>query len=195
MNDWEIESAKLYQPELSAKEIDDILYRVHDLRVHQAIQYYSVFISYSTKDKEFAQRLNDDLQNNGVRCWFASEDIRGGKKLHEQIDVAIRTQDRLLLILSENSMESEWVKMEIANARKKEMKEKRRVLFPISLVDFAKVREWKCFDADMGKDSAREIREYFIPDFSNWQEGESYRPAFERLLKDLQAREGTDNGI
>jgi hypothetical protein len=56
-----------------------------------------------------------------------------GKKLHEQIDEAIRLYDRLLLILSEHSMESEWVKTEIANARKREMREKRRMLFPMSL--------------------------------------------------------------
>jgi hypothetical protein len=30
-----------------------------------------------------------------------------------------------------------------------------------------RVREWRCFDGDTGKDSAREIREYFIPNFSN----------------------------
>ena len=30
------------------------------------------------------------------------------------------------------------------------------------------------FDADPGIDSAREIREYFIPDFSNWKDHDSY---------------------
>jgi hypothetical protein len=189
LSDWEIESAKLYREGLSAKEVDDILYRVHDLRVHQAIQYYSVFISYSTKDQAFAKRLYDDLQNNGVRCWFAPEDMQGGKKIHEQIDAAIWTQERLLLILSESSMNSEWVKTEIAKARKKEVAEKRRVLFPIGLVPFQKIKEWECFDADVGKDSAREIREYFIPDFSQWEEEKVYRPAFGKLLGDLLAKE------
>jgi hypothetical protein len=109
-------------------------------------------------------------RTRGVRCWFAPHDIKGGKKIHEQIDEAIRIYDRLLLILSEASMESEWVKTEIANARQKEVNQKRQVLFPISLVPYASVRQWKCFDADTGKDSAREIREYFIPDFSNWRD-------------------------
>jgi hypothetical protein len=43
------------------------------------------------------------------------------------------------------------------------------MLFRITLVPFARVKEWKCFDADTGIDSAREIREYFVPDFSNWK--------------------------
>ena len=45
---------------------------------------------------------------------------------------------------------------------------------PIRLVDFEKLRDWENFDADTGKDSAREIREYFIPDFSNWKNHDSY---------------------
>jgi hypothetical protein len=61
------------------------------------------------------------------------------------------------------------VKTEIAHARQKEVTQRRQVLFPISLVSFSVIRDWKCFDADTGKDSAREIREYFVPDFTKWK--------------------------
>jgi uncharacterized protein YjbI with pentapeptide repeats len=155
--------------------------------LEEAIQFYSCFISYSTKDQDFADRLFADLQSKGVRCWFAPHHIAAGKKIHEQIDEAIRLHDRLLLILSPASMESEWVKTEIGRARNREMKEKRRVLFPISLVDFQCLRDWTCFNGDIGKDSAREVREYFIPDFSQWKSHEPYQHAFERLLRDLKA--------
>ena len=121
--------------------------------------------------------------------------MQGGKKVHEQIDEAIRLHDKLLLILSPHSMESEWVKTEIANARKRELRDpegvlKRRVLFPIRLAPFETLRDWECFDADTGKDSAREIREYFIPDFSNWTNPAAYSKAFDRLLKDLHGKAG-----
>ena len=155
--------------------------------VGRPIEYYSCFISYSTHDQEFAERLHADLQAKGVRCWFAPHDIKGGRKIHEQIDEAIRLHDRLLLILSEHSMSSEWVKTEIAKARKREVKEGKRVLFPVRLVGFETLRDWECFDGDTGKDSAREIREYFIPDFSNWKDHDSYQTAFQRLVRDLKA--------
>jgi uncharacterized protein YjbI with pentapeptide repeats len=155
--------------------------------LNDAIQFYSCFISYSTADQAFAERLHADLQANGVRCWFAPHNVRSGKKLHEQIDEAIRLYDRLLLILSEASMNSEWVGTEIAYARQKEQRERRKVLFPISVVAFERIREWKCFDADNGKDSAREVREYFVPDFSNWKDHDEYKQAFDRLLRDLKA--------
>ncbi len=159
----------------------------------QAIEYYSCFISYSTKDQEFADRLHADLQSKGVRCWFAPHDIRGGKKVHEQIDDAIRLHDRLLLILSKHSMESEWVRTEIAKARNREVRDKRRVLFPIRLVPFDTLRDWEYFDSDTGKDSAREIREYFVPDFSDWKNHDSFQGAFQHLLRDLKASDSGDS--
>lgn len=67
--------------------------------VANPIEFYSCFISYSTKDQAFAERLHADLQSKRVRCWFAPHDIRSGKKLHDQIDEAIRLHDKLLLIL------------------------------------------------------------------------------------------------
>ncbi len=153
-----------------------------------AINFYSCFISYSTDDQDFAQRLHNDLQSQGVRCWFAPHDIQGGKKIHEQIDEAIRLYDKLLLILSPASMNSEWVKTEIAKARKREVRGNRRMLFPLRLVDLETLRNWECFDGDTGKDSAREIREYFIPDFSAWKtDHDAYKKAFDRLLRDLKA--------
>jgi uncharacterized protein YjbI with pentapeptide repeats len=156
--------------------------------VGTGIEFYSLFISYSTLDQQFTDRLYADLQVNGVRCWFAPHDMRSGKKIHEQIDEAIRAHDKLLLVLSPASMASEWVQTEISKARKRESAERRRILFPIRLCPFETLRDWECFDADAGKDSAREIREYFIPDFSNWNDNEAYRLAFEKLLSDLHGK-------
>ena len=156
--------------------------------VGTAIEFYSCFISYSTKDQEFAERLHNDLQANNVRCWFAPHDMAGGKKINEQIDEAIRLHDKLLLILSPDSMKSPWVETEISKARKREVRDDRRVLFPVLLVDFETLKNWECFDADTGKDSAREIREYFIPDFSDWKSHDSYQKALKGLLKNRRQR-------
>jgi len=167
--------------------VPDQLIEFIDKIKKRPIEYYSCFISYSTKDQTFADRLYADLQAKGVRCWFAPHDIMGGRKIHEQIDEAIRVHDKLLLILSEQSMASDWVGTEIANAREREAREKKQLLFPITIAPFEDVKKWKLFDADRGKDSAREIREYFIPDFSRWKEHDSYQAALEGLVKGLKA--------
>jgi len=44
----------------------------------------------------------------------------GGKKLYQQIDEAKRVHEKVLLILPAESMSSEWVKTELAKARKRE---------------------------------------------------------------------------
>lgn len=117
--------------------------------------------------------------------------MKAGEKLSTQIDRAIQLHDRLLLVLSEDSLESEWVMTEIRKARKAEIRENRQKLFPIRLVSFEKLQEWECFDADSGKDLAVEVREYFIPDFSNWKNHDVFETAFGKLLTDLREAEGS----
>jgi len=56
------------------------------------------------------ERLHEDLQNKNVRCWFAQHDVQGGKKRHEQIDEAAQVLEKVLPILSEHGMSSDWKK-------------------------------------------------------------------------------------
>ena len=116
----------------------------------------------------------------------------------EQIDRPIQVNDRRLLALSEHSMNSEWVKTEIRKARHAELRLpkssetsevfSRQKLFPIRLVSIDRIRDWSCFDADTGKDLAVELREYHIPDFSNWKNHDAFESAFADLLCDLRAQ-------
>ena len=156
------------------------------------IQYQSCFIRYSSQDEEFARRLHEKMRGEKLRVWFAPEDMQGGKKLIEQIDRAIQVNDRLLLVLSEHSLNSEWVQTEIRKARQSELREQRQKLFPIRLVSIDRIRDWNCFDADTGKDFAVELCEDHIPDFSNWKNHDAFESAFESafadLLRDLRAQ-------
>lgn len=77
--------------------------------------------------------------------------------LLEQINRAIHIHDRLLLILSPDSINSEWIKREIDKTRKREAQESRDVLFPISLVSYDALRSWEYLDPDTGKDVGKEI--------------------------------------
>jgi uncharacterized protein YjbI with pentapeptide repeats len=156
------------------------------------IQFHSCFISYSSKDEQFAGRLHARMRQAGLRVWYAPEEMKGGRVLREQIFNAIQMHDKLLLVLSENSLRSDWVMTEIRRAKKTGREENRRKLFPIRLVDMKAIQEWECFDADGGKDLAAEVREYFIPDFSNWKEHDAFEAAFDRLLRDLKAEEKRD---
>ncbi|MCB9106872.1 MAG: toll/interleukin-1 receptor domain-containing protein [Anaerolineales bacterium] len=142
-------------------------------------QYYSCFISYSSKDKEFAEQLYRDLRNAGVHCWFAPEDLKTGEVIRASIENSIRKYDKLLIILSENSLSSDWVASEVEAAQEEERKRHNRtILFPIRLDD-------EIMDTDEAW--AAEIRRTrHIGDFSQWQDHDAYYQAFERLLWDLK---------
>lgn len=65
---------------------------------------------------------------------------------------------------------------------------KRHVLFPIALVPFSDIRTWEQFNADLGEDIAREIREYFVRDFSAWNTNhDAYQQAFEKVVGALNS--------
>jgi len=62
------------------------------------------------------------------------------------------------------------------------------MLFQITIARFEEVQKWKLKDADRGRDSAREIREYYIPDFSSWErDAAGYQREFEKLVAALKA--------
>ena len=142
-------------------------------------QFYSCFISYSNKDKGFADRLYADLQKKGVRCWFAPEDMKTGARIRQSIDKSIRLHDKLLLILSKHSIDSEWVEKEVETAFEEERKRKNTVLFPLRL-DRSVMNTDQSWASDI-----RQTRH--IGDFTLWKDNKSYNEAFARLVRDLQA--------
>jgi hypothetical protein len=147
----------------------------------EPIQFYSCFISYSSKDHEFAERLYADLQAKNVRCWFAPEEMKIGDRIRPRIDEAIRVHDKLLLVLSESSVKSTWVEAEVEAALERERKQERAVLFPIRLDDAVKEAEAKQAWA------AHIRRTQHIGDFRGWKDHDKYMKSFERLMRDLKA--------
>jgi hypothetical protein len=143
------------------------------------IQFYSCFISYSSQNRPFAERLNADLQARGVRCWFDEKDLKTGDKIRDRITEAIRVHDKLMLVLTQQSIASDWVEGEVEAALERERMEKKTVLFPIRL-DEAVIESQKGWAAHI-----RQTRR--ISDFRGWENHGQYQVAFARLLKDLEA--------
>jgi uncharacterized protein YjbI with pentapeptide repeats len=151
----------------------------------QSIEYYTCFISYSSKDQKFAERIYADLQSKGVRCWFAPEDMKTGDKIRYRIDESIRLYDKLLLILSEASVTSQWVEHEVETAIGKELEGKPNVLFPVRLDDAV-------MESKGGWASHIRLTRH-ITDFSHWKDHDQYQQAFAPLLRDLKAESSKQN--
>jgi hypothetical protein len=177
LSDWEIEATRLYQPDLSSQKISDILYRIHDLRAQQAIQVNSLFISYSRANGPFVERLEGTLNEKGVRFWRDVHDATAGR-LEKQIDRAMRLNPTVLLVLSADSVQSDWVEHEARLARELEKELGRDVLCPVALDDAWKTCRWP-------ERLREQIMEYNILDFSAWQDEAFFRRMSGKLVEGL----------
>lgn len=107
-----------------------------------------------------------------------------GAKVRQAIDDAIRAADKLLVVLSVNSVTSVWVEAEAEAAFAMEHNGPLR-MFPIRLDDTVMETEtaW----------AAHIRRTRHIGDFQNWQDAAAYARSLRRLLRDL-ARIPADAG-
>jgi TIR domain/Pentapeptide repeats (8 copies) len=178
LSDWEIEQAKLHNPDLSNEEFIDIQNRVFVLRNRYAIQISPLFISYSHADGDFVNKLDKQLNAKGIRFWRDIHDLKAGR-IERQIDQAISQDRTVLLVLSERSLKSDWVEHEVRKAREIATNTGRDTLCPVALDD-----SWK--DSRWPQRVMEQIMEYNILDFSAWQDDSKFDDMFRRLIDGLE---------
>jgi hypothetical protein len=106
--------------------------------------------------------------------------LKIGDKFQDVIDSAIRLHDKLLLVLSENSINSSWVEWEVKKALKKEQEHGATVLFPVRLDDAVMETPYAW---------AAEVRKRHIGDFRKWKDHDSFQKSLDRLLRDLKSQD------
>jgi TIR domain len=72
-----------------------------------------VFISYSRREKEFVDRLSDDLRANGVRIWRDVEQIEAGSNWEQEIKKSLTDATAMIFVASKNSVSSAWMETEV----------------------------------------------------------------------------------
>lgn len=73
----------------------------------------SVFISYSKKDKNTALLIASLLTENDIHVWMDDFNVKVGDTVVSTIEAGIKEADYFIVLLSESSIKSEWVKQEI----------------------------------------------------------------------------------
>jgi hypothetical protein len=152
----------------------------------KAFECNSCFISYSGKDRNFIEKLNIDLQKEGIRCWFAPEEMKMGDESRQRVNQQIRIHEKLLIVLSEFSIESAWIQQEVQAALEEERVRNRLVLFPIR-IDGSSLEGEKEWLVSLQKT-------HHIYDFSAWNNWEAYYEQFFILLNDLETNATVDMG-
>lgn len=79
-----------------------------------------IFVSYSQFDRPIAEALATDLRSNGLDVWWDAN-LYAGEDYHDAIMQALEASKAVIVIWSENSIKSQWVRDEAtrANADKK----------------------------------------------------------------------------
>lgn len=74
-----------------------------------------VFISFKTEEREFASKLKTALINHGYKVWW-QEEIQCGQEWHGEIDKAIAEAGAVIVLWSNESLNSTWVRHEASQA-------------------------------------------------------------------------------
>jgi len=86
-----------------------------------------VFVSYSHKDSHYAHMLANDIKWHGFNVWI-DDRIDYGSKWPGEIEKNLIECQALIIILSSNSKNSEWVQNELVYAQGK-----KKMIFPLLL--------------------------------------------------------------
>ncbi len=143
------------------------------------MEFPKLFISYSHADREFVEQLEKRLEAARIRYWRDKHDATAGP-LDKIISHAIDSSGTVLLILSDKSINSTWVKFEIDKANSRYFKSDIPVLCPIALDHSWKEGRWP-------ENLMRTLIEFNILDFSSWSKGEAHRDKlFKKLIDGLK---------
>lgn len=149
------------------------------------LPFHSCFLSYSTEDKRFCDRLHGDLLAEGVPCWYFREDADWGEPVWDEIKRAIDRCDKLVVVCSRHSFSSGPVFAEIERALSREDAESKNILFPITISNFL-YRDCKHF-------RKQRLLDKVVGDFRGWNRSHAkYDAAFRQLLTSLQAERSSD---
>ena len=163
--------------------------------------YYTCHISYYSRDRAFAQRLHEDLRARGVTCWSFPADLRGGRWVPEtttsdelgiwitdDVDRGIRYYDKLVVVVSEESLANEHLREEMSRAARKQEETDSWLFIPVIISDAA-------YDERNRNVRLLQLSKYMLFDFRGWEEPQSYSAAVDTLHKALRTNEEASAGM
>lgn len=140
-----------------------------------------IFISYSQKDRSFADKLAANLAMKKHHVWMDRWELKVGDSLIDKIQSALTGSSAILVILSKNSVASEWCKKELNSGLVRELDEKKTLLLPCVIDDceiplFLREKVYADFRGDA--DEAFKQIDTALASISNPQQGRLENPKF-----------------
>jgi len=154
------------------------------------VEFPSCLISYSHHDRLFVEKLAARFAEEGVSIWVDARAMMEGQLISEQLNQALENTDRVILVISEHSMASEWVKSEVRKVLQREKRSRRYILFPVRLVELELIRRWGFLSGTISREVdnlAKRILDRHILDFMNWEQPEVFESRFRRAMIAIRA--------
>ncbi|WP_459195752.1 TIR domain-containing protein [Wukongibacter baidiensis] len=162
------------------------------------------YLSYSSSDKKFVNYLVNYLTNLNIKVWYDKHELKAGDYIKQKIGEGIKTASSFIIILSKESIKSEWVMYELNTALIYSAQRHGIRIIPIvidtDVVIPPSLRDILYIDFSMNQEEAlnqlikaisiSQNSYKFIPD---WNELNSY--SFEELVYDLLLKSGFENVI
>lgn len=92
-----------------------------------------LFMSHSSKDKAFAERLKTDLENNGHHVWLDKYAIKVGDSIPQKIAEGLSECEFVLVLLSKHSVDSKWVEEEWQAKYWDQLRDNKKYILPVLL--------------------------------------------------------------
>lgn len=94
-----------------------------------------VFLSHSSKDKAFVDRLVADLAKHSIPVWYDKLDVRLGDSIPGKINKGLAEAKYFAIVLTPSSVASRWVQEELNAALVRQIAESGTFLLPLLLAD------------------------------------------------------------
>jgi hypothetical protein len=184
LSPWEVLSTELYKRELTPPGLADLQCRIFDAWTKGRSLINGCFISYSWKDAEFVDQLRDRLMSADINVWLDRHDMVAGT-IQDQVWRAIQMHHAVIIVLANDSVNSDWVENELDMARNKEKAEGRAVLCPLAVDDAWKAKVGaKDGPGDANRQLWRTLAQKLVLDFSEWKTG-TFDVVFQKLVRGL----------
>jgi hypothetical protein len=139
-----------------------------------------VFISHSSEDKRFVRKLKEDLNENNIETWVDEDELRLGDSLLQSLEAALEKSSHFLIVLSNASIDSPWVKIEIEEALNQSKSNAMKKVIPIKYKDCEIPNSLKnLLFADLSNETREVIRDKV--QFN----GDGYQKFLDRLCQSL----------
>ena len=93
-----------------------VKYRHYHLKRLKPDRPVCVFVSHNHRDREFVERLRERLAHHSIETWYSNADIIPGDRYIQAIEAGLLKCDWVLVVVSDHSVQSDWVRAEVRTA-------------------------------------------------------------------------------